>query len=604
MSLTVSSHNPGALTVVGYRGAPSRFALLLIAVALLAAPCDAFFKSWGYGAKVRRASHSSEPAGAYADDTAVDNEAPVPVGAVGAMPPALQQRAKEVLSEYRAHASFSACWKEAVETLERTCAESLTDEDTRSRMALAFTACQLRSDGKPELARDCPASYSLPACTGQLDDRVYMVYLQYRIHVDTLCFYVQQELFQARSASAVSRLQGAAQSAGAKIVALARKADDSVAALAVLHRQQLEAVDAARNAVASIEALRGVEERLQETLREKVRPIEEIGQRLDGLATKQDALESGQEKAAKAAEDRAAQHMGVLSQIASGAKTLRVGIDDAKAAVATLAKDQVAASKSLHGISSGLKTLESAHLDSAERAKDVARQVAAIADAAEARMAAQIKLLDALQEQTAALALQSQRHHAAVAESSGDLLVGLSQVRDFQEHLAAAIISIEAAAFYVAACSLVILFTVPARTAGARFPALVLGPLTCFLFERFLMREVVVIAVRLRLGPDPWGAARGALLSPAAVSTFINSHYVPPLRMVFGAVVVALLIRAARRYETPEAVQRRVVRQAVFDAVAEAFADSRAIGGTNGEAKKPRPPALRQSGSTMSIAEE
>jgi hypothetical protein len=170
--------------------------------------------------------------------------------------------------------SFSSCWKNAVARLQRTCTESLTAEDTRSRVALAFTACQLRSDGKSDLARDCPAFYSVPACTEQLDDRVYI----------TWC--------------------------------------------------------------------------------------------------------------------------------------------------TCSAKDQVAASKSLHGITSGPQVTRSG----APRQRGaVAPQVAVIADAAEARMAAQVKLLHALQEQTAGLAMQSQRHHAAVAESSGGLLAGLGQVRDFQD---------------------------------------------------------------------------------------------------------------------------------------------------------------------------
>jgi hypothetical protein len=79
------------------------------------------------------------------------------------------------------------------------------------------------------------------------------------------------------------------------------------------------------------------------------------------------------------------------------------------------AKDQVAASKSLHGITSGP---QDTRIGAPRQRGAVARQVAVIADAAEARMAAQVKLLHALQEQTAGLAMQSQRHHAAVAESS------------------------------------------------------------------------------------------------------------------------------------------------------------------------------------------
>jgi hypothetical protein len=73
-----------AVAVVAFRVAPHRRCI---------AGCAVRCKSWGTARKVPRAPHPSEATGAFACDSTVDNEAPVPLGAVGAMPPALQQRA-------------------------------------------------------------------------------------------------------------------------------------------------------------------------------------------------------------------------------------------------------------------------------------------------------------------------------------------------------------------------------------------------------------------------------------------------------------------------------------------------------------------------------
>lgn len=157
-----------------------------------------------------------------------------------------------LVSEMHRRARTSSCWKDAVTTLESRCRSELLREDQRSRMALHFTACQLHHDGKVswESARSphrCAPEAEIADCVGLLEDNIYPLYIQFRLHVDTLCFHAQEELFQERTETAVSMLDRVSNAALARTKDLTKRSTELVQSLDDSRRAQTDILTQTRS---------------------------------------------------------------------------------------------------------------------------------------------------------------------------------------------------------------------------------------------------------------------------------------------------------------------------------------------------------------------
>ncbi|KEG13429.1 putative glucosamine-fructose-6-phosphate aminotransferase [Trypanosoma grayi] len=112
----------------------------------------------------------------------------------------------QLLAEAEARGRISHCWKSAVDALKKGCTSLRTDDGARSRLALAMASCDNEADGGRCVWPRCSSNEDVRECVRELDDAQYLVYVQYRLHTDVLCLYIQEEAFQERTEAAVQAL--------------------------------------------------------------------------------------------------------------------------------------------------------------------------------------------------------------------------------------------------------------------------------------------------------------------------------------------------------------------------------------------------------------
>ncbi|ESL05397.1 hypothetical protein TRSC58_06956 [Trypanosoma rangeli SC58] len=131
-----------------------------------------------------------------------------------------EQQAAHLLHEWEEKGRISSCWKRAVEALKEDCSSLRSDDGARSRLALAMAACDAAADGGRRTWPHCVPETRVRKCVDHLDDAQYLVYVQYRLHTDVLCLYIQEEAFQERTEMAVQALYAGAAAASETLKAL------------------------------------------------------------------------------------------------------------------------------------------------------------------------------------------------------------------------------------------------------------------------------------------------------------------------------------------------------------------------------------------------
>nr|CCC50447.1 conserved hypothetical protein, fragment [Trypanosoma vivax Y486] len=125
-----------------------------------------------------------------------------------------------LLDQVEAKGRVSQCWKTALDTLKEGCASLRADDGERSRLALSMAACDDEADGRRRTWPVCVNDDNVRDCIYRLDDSLYLVYVQYRLHADVLCLYIQEEAFQERTEVAVQALYSGSTAAAEALEAL------------------------------------------------------------------------------------------------------------------------------------------------------------------------------------------------------------------------------------------------------------------------------------------------------------------------------------------------------------------------------------------------
>lgn len=112
----------------------------------------------------------------------------------------------QLWAEAEAKGSVSSCWKKALDELKSGCRSLRTDDGARSWLALTMATCDDETDGRRRSWPRCESRDKIQDCIYGLDDTHYLVYVQYKLHTDVLCLYIQEESFQERTEAAVHAL--------------------------------------------------------------------------------------------------------------------------------------------------------------------------------------------------------------------------------------------------------------------------------------------------------------------------------------------------------------------------------------------------------------
>lgn len=534
-------------------------ATLALTVALLylvAPPPVAAFLRWG-----------AAPANTATDVSTGDSSAaakPAPIvgnGVTGQAPANLEVVREQLMQTYTDKASFSACFKAAVAELQSTCRAELVDEETRGRLAVRFVTCQLSVDGMPERAPDCPSSYLIKNCVRRLaDEKLYDVYVQFRLHVDHLCFHIQQDLFHARTEHAVRNLQRASSAATQKMADLALGSQALTSTLHEMQQQQIAAAAAAEEVTQRLDEMSVHEEKLQRALSDKVRYVAALSETADAILAKQRDLELRQVAAASAADERARLQATRLANISRSAAAIEGSVGETHTAAVAIEAMQRDTTNAVSQMLNGMRQLGKAHSDATRKAEAMAKFIDEWSGKADAMLASQLEDMKRLSAQVVTASEASERQQRSIVATSGDIIESMEQLRDGLRYVSDAVGSIEMAAFHASFVIAVVFFTTAEPLRAGRFAALLVGPVACFVVESCYMADFGRALTAIGVGTPP-GTTEYALVRAAHASV---------LRRACTAAVVAALGRAWWLYEQPDVRQRRLLRAVVDEALADA----------------------------------
>ena len=85
---------------------------------------------------------------------------------------------------------YGPCWKQALRQLDAGCKK--LDDDTQSRLALAFANCFLEKAG----LRTYPCEHGTPIseCVNNIDSNAFTTYANFFTHTQNMCYFLQSQV--------------------------------------------------------------------------------------------------------------------------------------------------------------------------------------------------------------------------------------------------------------------------------------------------------------------------------------------------------------------------------------------------------------------------
>lgn len=93
------------------------------------------------------------------------------------------------------------CWKSALENLEVSCKN--LNEDVQSRLAFTFTTCFTDMTGQGSYI--CEDKNDIKDCFRSLNPVVMQIYHSYFLHTQDMCYYLQHQIWQEKTETAVNQ---------------------------------------------------------------------------------------------------------------------------------------------------------------------------------------------------------------------------------------------------------------------------------------------------------------------------------------------------------------------------------------------------------------
>lgn len=263
---------------------------------------------------------------------------PPPLPFPGAAERAAQARA--LWQEMEAKGRLSPCWKRSLLLLQAKCEAVRQDDALRSRLALFMAACDADSDGREHPSFHCGPAASAPAtltsagiraCIRGLADTAYAAFLQYRLHADVLCAYLQEELYQERTEAAVAAMAHQVEGTTHTLSAL----QQSGAVMLSLVQDTQARQRAAQKSTAALQQQLGV---LQEGHTAALAGLQAAANNILDTSTRTDAVLDGLQRhvhgaaaealaAVEALHQQSVQHYATLSEQTRGVAQLLAQVD-------------------------------------------------------------------------------------------------------------------------------------------------------------------------------------------------------------------------------------------------------------------------------------
>ncbi|XP_073456282.1 uncharacterized protein [Aquarana catesbeiana] len=106
------------------------------------------------------------------------------------------------LQNFAQHPRYGDCWRRALHRVDVGCKQ--LNEEEQSRIALAFTHCHLERSGRDYPA--CTERSTIRHCTRGMDSVAFNTYTEFFTHAHSICYYLQNELWQEKTQDIILRL--------------------------------------------------------------------------------------------------------------------------------------------------------------------------------------------------------------------------------------------------------------------------------------------------------------------------------------------------------------------------------------------------------------
>ncbi|OCT67368.1 uncharacterized protein XB5730473.L isoform X2 [Xenopus laevis] len=108
----------------------------------------------------------------------------------------------QMLQDFARHPRFGDCWHQALKRVDVGCKR--LNEEEQSRIALAFTHCHLERSGRD--FPSCTEHSSIRQCTRGMDSVAFNAYTEFFTHAHSICYYLQNEMWQEQAQDIILRL--------------------------------------------------------------------------------------------------------------------------------------------------------------------------------------------------------------------------------------------------------------------------------------------------------------------------------------------------------------------------------------------------------------
>ncbi|KAM3912480.1 uncharacterized protein RB166_020936 [Leptodactylus fuscus] len=108
----------------------------------------------------------------------------------------------QLLQNFAQHPRYGDCWRRALERVDVGCKQ--LNEEEQSRIALAFTHCHLQRSGRDFPV--CTEQSTVRECTHGMDTVAFNAYTAFFTHAHSICYYLQNELWQEKTQDIILRL--------------------------------------------------------------------------------------------------------------------------------------------------------------------------------------------------------------------------------------------------------------------------------------------------------------------------------------------------------------------------------------------------------------
>ncbi|KAM9324222.1 uncharacterized protein PAF06_000234 [Gastrophryne carolinensis] len=132
----------------------------------------------------------------------------------------------QIMENFAQHPRYGDCWRKALLRVDVGCRQ--LNEEEQSRIALAFTHCHLERSGRDYPV--CTEHNTVRQCTRGMDSVAFNAYTEFFTHAHSICYYLQNELWQERTQDIIFKLTANSDSVARQLEATNIMAEEMIQA--------------------------------------------------------------------------------------------------------------------------------------------------------------------------------------------------------------------------------------------------------------------------------------------------------------------------------------------------------------------------------------